>query len=385
MSKASYCRVCTHPLFPDPLLRYRNMPAAAQGFPDATTVAEDAGTDLDIFQCSGCGLVQLAVEPVPYYREVIRAAGISSVLCEAKRRQFSNFIDQFALAGKKVIEIGCGRGEFLSLLSQLPVDACGLEFSEAAVRHCLSSGLKVSQGYPSASTEGFNGAPFDAFFLFMFLEHMPDPNASLQAIRRQLAPGGLGLIEVPNFDMMVRKNLFSEFISDHLLYFSQETLVSALQWNGFEVIEKTELRDDYVLSVVVRNRTPLDLSEFSSSQDKIADDLKCFVARFPASRVAVWGAGHQALAVLALSEIAPSIRYVVDSAPFKQGKFTPATHLPVVPPESLISDPVDAVIIMAASYSDEVAGIIAREHGPHLTVAILREDGLEVLPANRCA
>ena len=76
--------------------------------------------------------------------------------------------------------------------------------------------------------------------------------------------------------------------------------------------------------------------------------------------------------------ITPSIRYVVDSAPFKQGKFTPATHLPVVPPATLNTDPVEAVIVMAASYSDEVAGIIARDFGGRLKVAILRENGLEI-------
>jgi len=383
MSAAKNCRVCAQPLFSDPLLRYRNMPAAAQGFPAAVpapfaNAPADAGVDLDIYQCSGCGLVQLASEPVPYYREVIRAAGISNVLCEAKRRQFSDFIARHGLTGKKIVEIGCGRGEFLSILDQLPVEAHGVEFSEAAVRHCRDAGLRVFRGYPDRSSGGIPGAPFEAFFLLMFLEHMPDPCASLRAIRDQLAPGGIGLVEVPNFDMMARECLFSEFISDHLLYFSRETLVSTLRWSGFDVIGVEELRDDYVLSVVVRKREPLDLSEFARRQDTVSRQLRDFVAAFLPGRVAVWGAGHQALAVLALSGIAPSIRYVVDSAPFKQGKFTPATHLPVVPPEVLKSDPVDAVIVMAASYSDEVAGIIAREHGDRVKAAILRENGLEI-------
>lgn len=405
MSAANCCRVCAQPLFPGPLLSYRNMPAAAQGFPDAAPAHRvsagaqpasgsssgrgvrarfaDAGADLDIFQCSGCGLVQLASGPVPYYREVIRAAGISRVLSEAKRGQFSEFIARHGLAGKKVLEIGCGRGEFLSILHQLPVEAHGIEYSEEAVRHCRDAGLRVSRGYPDAASGDIPGAPFDAFFLLMFLEHMPDPGASLCAIRRQLVPGGIGLIEVPNFDMMVRERLFSEFISDHLLYFSSETLHSALRWNGFEVIGTEELRDDYVLSVAVRKREPLDLSEFSRSQALVSDSLRSFIAGLPTGCVAAWGAGHQALAVLALSGIAPSIRYVVDSAPFKQGKFTPATHLPVVPPETLVSDPVAAVIVMAASYSDEVAAIIARDHGPKIQVAILRGDGLEIVGARR--
>ena len=82
--------------------------------------------------------------------------------------------------------------------------------------------------------------------------------------------------------------------------------------------------------------------------------------------------------MLALAELGGKVRYVVDSAPFKQGKFTPATHLPVVPPDALRSDPVEAVIVMAASYSDEVAGLLRRDFPTGLKVAILRDHGLEI-------
>jgi hypothetical protein len=69
----------------------------------------------------------------------------------------------------------------------------------------------------------------------------------------------------------------------------------------------------------------------------------------------------------------------VDSAVFKQGKYTPATHIPIVSPETLNSDPVDAVIVMAASYSDEVAMILRRHFSKQMHIAILRDYGLEYL------
>ena len=80
---------------------------------------------------------------------------------------------------------------------------------------------------------------------------------------------------------------------------------------------------------------------------------------------------------MSLLELGPVIRYVVDSAPFKQGKFTPATHLPIVAPSALETDPVDAVIVVAAGYSDEVARTIRARFDPKLHVAIWRESGLE--------
>src|SRR4051794_7188524 len=110
------CRVCGEFLFEEPLLRYDNMPNSAQGFPDAESLEHEQGVDLTVRQCSGCGLVQLDNDPVSYYREVIRAAGVSEVVKNSKARQFSDFIRTHSLQGKKIIEIGCGRGEFLSLL-----------------------------------------------------------------------------------------------------------------------------------------------------------------------------------------------------------------------------------------------------------------------------
>ena len=375
----SFCRVCSQPLYTEPLLRYRNMPAAAQEFPDAGTLGLDAGADLDILQCCGCGLVQLAVEPVPYYREVIRSSAVSPVLCDAKHRQFSAFIERHGLQGKKIIEVGCGRGEFLSILHKLPVEAYGIEYSEKSVLCCRDSGLRVSQGYPDAMSADITGAPFHAFFLLMFLEHMPDPNVSLRAISRQLAPMAVGLIEVPNFDMMVRNRLFSEFIADHLMYFSQETLEITLRLNGFEVLGTEELRDDYVISMTVRKREPIDLSEFLHCQEEIFRQLRDFIARFPSGRIAVWGAGHQALAILSLAGIADTICYVVDSAPFKQGKFTPVTHIPIMAPAELEKEPVDAVIVMAGGYSREVADILLRNHGKSLSISVLSEEGFQTL------
>jgi SAM-dependent methyltransferase len=353
------------------------MPKAAQNFPDAKSLDREAGVDLTVCQCSGCGLVQLSNAPVLYYREVIRSAAVSKVVKKFKTKQLTNFIRKYALKRKKVLEVGCGRGEFLSLLRPLKVDAYGLEFSGAAAEACVNIGLKTSKGYLTSGAPALPDGPFDAFLLLMFLEHMPDPNSVLQGISNNLKEGAVGLVEVPNFDMMLRNKLFSEFIGDHLLYFSRSTLQTAMNINGFDVIECGELRDDYVISAVVRKRSKLDISSFRGYQIKIKAEIDAFIGRFKERKVAIWGAGHQALAIIALTQIEKRIRYVVDSAPFKQGKFTPATHLPVVAPDTLRTDPVDAVIIMAASYSDEVAGIIHQKFNKRIEIAILRDFGLE--------
>lgn len=373
------CRVCGRDFFREPLMIYENMPKAAQNFPDAASLERDKGVNLTVCQCSGCGLVQLSDDPVFYYREVIRAAAFSEVVRDFKSKQFASFIQKYSLKGKKIIEIGCGRGEFLSLLQPYGIKPYGLEYSEDSVKQCLKDGLSVSKGYLDSESLILANGPFEAFFLLMFLEHVPEPNNLLRGIYNNLAEGAVGLVEVPNFDMILRTKLFSEFIGDHLLYFTRDTLETTMHLNGFEVIECSQLRDEYVISAVVKKREKLDISCFYDYQVKIEAEIKEFLSRFKKKRVAIWGASHQALAIIALTKIADKIRYVIDSASFKQGKYTPATHLPIVAPHVLRTDPVDAVIVMAASYSDEVTGIIRQQFNSNISVAILRDFGLEMV------
>jgi hypothetical protein len=222
-------------------------------------------------------------------------------------------------------------------------------------------------------------APFNAFFMLNFLEHLPDLNSVLSGICENLDEHAVGLVEVPNFDMILKNKLFSEFIGDHLFYFTRETLASTLTRNGFDLLECKAVWYDYILSAVVKKRRPLEVSSFAQFQSQLTTELQVYISQFGEKRLAVWGAGHQAFAILAIANLSDQVKYVIDSAPFKQGKFTPATHIPIVPPETLILDPVDAVIVMAASYSDEVAKILRQKFDDRIQVSILRDYGLEII------
>lgn len=364
------------PLASAPALTLRNMPGAAQNFPDAARLAIDRGCDLHLHECDGCGLVQIPGPPVPYYREVIRAAAFSADMRAFRAAQLAAWVDEHALQGKRIVEVGCGKGEYLQLLADCGAQATGLEYGEASVTHCRAAGLNVLRGFPHAR-QAWSVPAFDGFMTLNFMEHWPKPVDTLRAIGRHLAPGGIGLVEVPNFDMVLKEGLYSEFISDHLSYFTRETFAFALRHAGFEVLEINSVWHDYILSAAVRKRRPTDLAALQNHGSVVTKSLREFVARFAPRSVAVWGAGHQALAMLALADLGTDIRYVVDSAPFKQGKFTPATHIPIVAPEHLAADPVQAIIVMAAAYSDEVARLIRERHQLGIPVAILRASGLE--------
>lgn len=368
--------MCGELLYEFPLIQYTNMPKSAQFFPDKNEVEAEKGADLSVCQCSGCGLIQLNNDPVFYYREVIRSAAVSPEMTEFRTQQFERWLETYDLQKKKIIEIGCGSGEYMRILNQFDVDVYGIEQRAESVAAGQKIGLAIQQGFieDSAVTE----APFDAFYMLNFLEHLPDPNKSLRAIRQSLNNGAVGLVEVPNFDMIVRQKLFSEFISDHLFYFTKDSFIHTLEQNGFQVLECVETWHDYSLSAVVKKREPTDLKVFEEQRAQVSDSINSYIEQFNTQSVAVWGAGHQALAIMSLASLGNNVRYVVDSAPFKQDHYTPATHIPIVAPEKLITDPVDAVIVMAASYSDEVAEILQNNYSG-MSIAVLRDYGLEIV------
>lgn len=372
------CRVCGSDCFDDALLSYVNMPSSAQGFPELEDLENDIGSDLNLFQCSSCGLLQLKNQPVPYYKEVIRASAFSKEMTKFRFNQFNSWANKYKLANKKILEVGCGKGEYLEILARTCVSAFGVEYSKKSVNYCNENKLKVSQGFLGDKGLNFINQPYDGFVCLSFMEHWPNPNNVLQTLFENLSDGAIGLIEVPNFDMILDKGLYSEFIADHLLYFTEETLRFTLQLNGFEVLECKPIWYDYILSAVVKKRVKTNLDYLDNFKNNVKNDLVEYIEKYSYKDIAIWGAGHQALATISLAGIADNIKYIIDSAVFKQAKYSPASHIKIVSEEALYNDSVSAVIIMAGSYSNEILTIMRNNH-PKINVAILKEHGLELV------
>jgi 2-polyprenyl-3-methyl-5-hydroxy-6-metoxy-1,4-benzoquinol methylase len=377
--KIKHCRICHNKFFLEPLLHYENMPKSAQYLPDSFSLKTDKGIVLKVYQCSGCGVVQLINEPVFYYKEVIRSSSFSKEMINFRKKQFDKFINKYNLKAKKIIEIGCGKGEYLSIVSKFDIKAYGLEYSLQSVEYCRKKGLNVFRGFIDNSNYVIKNSPFNAFYILSFLEHIPQPNIFLRGLYNNLTDEAIGIIEVPNFNMILKEKLFSEFIRDHIFYFTKSTLSTTLAINGFDIIECKEIWHNYIISAIVKKRKKLDISDFCNFKNKLIKQIEDFLTKFKDKKVAVWGAGHQAFTILSLIKTRKNIEYIIDSATFKQQKFSPATHIPIVSPDTLNSKPADAIIIMAGSYSDEIANILNKKFNKKLTVAIVRNSELQLI------
>ena len=374
------CIACGAPLWETPLLTLDNMPASAQHMPDAQGVKEDRGLTLDLCQCMGCGLVQFDCEPVDYYRDVIRAGGFSKTMVELRRYQYKHLIDSYHLEGKKFIEVGCGQGEFLKVLSEFPVEVHGIEHDPHLVELARAQGLDVTEGFTETEDTRFAGGLYDVFLSFNFLEHQPDPSTMLQAIYRNLEDDAMGLITVPSFEYIMDHNSYYELIRDHLAYYTFETLTPLLERNGFQV-EECEVINRDTLSVIVRKRPQMDTENLLECYVNLKREMETYMKYLDAwdKKVAISGASHQGFTLAATTKLGEKARYIIDSAPFKQGKFAPASHLPIVGPDHFHEHPVDAIIITAPGYTDEIAASIRQKFGTAVEIRAMRSNHLEMV------
>ena len=410
-----HCIACGRILPETSLFELTSAPASAQDIPDAKEVQNDEGVTLHLRQCGGCGLVQFDCEPVAYYRDVIRAGGGSSTMRELRASQYRHLIETYHLEGKTFFEAGCGRGEFLKFLQEFPVEIYGMEHKADLVEMARKEGLRVWREFPEREDQRFGHSPeasmlpesgwsvpekpFDVFLSFNFLEHQPRPDIMLKAIWNNLAEDGMGLVTVPSLEYILEKGSYYELIRDHIAYYTFDTLRALLNHCGFEVLEEEMINRD-TLSMIVRKtampETDADagaegvgamtadasiIAPLTEGYEIVTAEVRALTDRLAreGKRLAMWGASHQGFTLASTSELGKHLAYIIDSAPFKQGRFAPASHVPIMAPDHYFEEPVDAVLIVAPGYTDEIAGIIKTRFGGKVEIMTLRTNRIEHL------
>ena len=381
------CKICKGNFFNNNSINFKKVPSSAQNFPEKNNLKNDRGINLNIFQCSKCGVVQAINKPVSYYKQVIRSSAFSKEMIKFRTLQFRKIINKYNLKGKKIIEIGTGQGEYLSILDKFQVKASGLEFSKKSVITLKNKKLNVQQGYIDKIKYNLKNAPFDAFCIFSYLEHLPNINIVLRALHKNLKNDAIGIIEVPNFNLIIKKKLFSEFIRDHLFYFTKESLSKICLINGFDIVDISIVWHDYIISAIVkkidRNKKiklqkimPLNLNKLTLKKNVIKMQIDNHLKKFKGKKIIAWGAGHQALTLISLTNLSKKISFIVDSATFKQNKYSPSSHIPIISPSQLHQLNFDLVIVLAASYSDEVIRILLKNYKSSFSICAYKENKL---------
>lgn len=317
-------------------------------------LTKDYPINLKVYKCNICSFVQLnqTLED-DFYDDYVMTVSHSDLMNSFQLDQAKHFVEEYNLQNARIIEIGCGDGNFLSHLKKFAPMSIGLEPSTSFRQLAVSKGHEVLSDYVS-SDKDLPGAPYDAFITREVLEHVIDPNEFLKSIRRSLTDGAIGLVEVPCLEKALRQNRFYDFFADHLNYFSLSTLKFVLEKNGFKVIELMHGMNDEFNVAIVQNTMLNEFVAMQSSIDSVCSSIRHEISKVQ-GKVAVYGSGAKGLTILSNANVTvDNIEYVIDSDPHKQGLFTPVSHLPVVSPEVLLNESPDLIIITAMAYKDEI-------------------------------
>lgn len=335
-------------------MRLDDMPRWNHRLLRPSEVAADKPAIISVWRCDACGFVFLRPQLADdYYDDYVNAPSRSSQAQRFQETQATEFVRRFGLEGKSVLEVGCGDGFFLAALQRAGAEVHGIEPSAAQARLALDRGLSVVQGF--LTEQPLRPSLFDGFATRQVLEHVVDMQAFLRAIRAQLRPDAVGLVEVPNLDKLVAQRRFFDFIPEHVNYFSPRTLEMVLGLAGFEVLEVSPVDGDESLRAMVRVSTPADFGAVMHTVETLRTAVDGFVSRCRAEgrTVALWGAGGKGLGILAVAD-SRGIDLLVDGDPAKRGMVTPVSHLQVHSPDEILERGIGAVVVIAPAYEREI-------------------------------
>lgn len=228
-----------------------------------------SGRSFAIQKCTSCSFVFTNPRPEkaaigPYYESANyishsnSSAGIFNKVYKLIRnyaiRQKMNLIVRYAVKKEKLklLDIGCGTGEFLNGCTKKGWETVGVEPSiDAATKAQTNYGLNVQDESFLEKTRD----TFDVITLWHVLEHVHDLNDRIKQVSRLLKSTGVVIIAVPNhtsFDSTSFKEHWAAWdVPRHLYHFSPETIKLLMKNHGFHHVSSEPMRfDSYYVSLL---------------------------------------------------------------------------------------------------------------------------------------
>lgn len=285
----------------------------------------------------------------------------NSKIFQAHMLNILKIINPF-FSGKKLIEVGCGKGAFFNLLRTYGynVYACDPTFrgeDERVIKDFFSKEL------------GLTG---DAIILRHVLEHIQNPVDFLFQIAEANNNKGIIYIEVPDFNWIVDNKVYFDIFYEHVNYFRPEDF-SRIFANVIEQGIFFGGQYQYVIADLSSLQHPPYLTDIDQVKpityellDKVISQLK----EKEGKDVFIWGAGSKGvIAGIYLKKMGIRIKGIIDINPMKQDKYAPVTGLNVWSPERFNATEQDAVILIAnPNYADEIKAMTAGKNCSYINL-----------------
>ncbi len=346
----------------------------AMGFPKG---------DIVLGFCGECGFISnLAFDPTEqeYSARYEATQGYSSTFTSFHKGLAQRLIDQFDLRNKTLIEIGCDKGDFLTMLCELGNNT-GIGFDPAYVPDRIPSPARDRMTF-IADFYGEQYAQYVADFVCckMTLEHIPTVSDFMKTVRRSIGNRSDTIVffQIPEVRRILREVAFWDIYYEHCSYFSMGSLARLFRKTGFDVMGLGIEYDDQYLMIEARPGTGSGLAPLQEEDDldALRQDVSFFTSTLETTlerwqrrlrdikaggrRAVIWGGGSKGVAFLTRLDIMNEIQYAVDINPHKSGTFMAGTGQEIVSPDFLRTYRPDLIIVMNPIYIPEITAELTR-------------------------
>jgi len=301
--------------------------------------------------------------------------GFSKTFMQYLTRVSTELILKYSLEGKTLLEIGCGKGDFINLLNEL-AGGQGIGIDPAYVDGRQNNPRLTF--YKEFYSENHGKLPADFICCRHTLEHISPTRDFLRLIRVSLGQEKKPVIffEVPQISRILDIQAFWDIYYEHCSYFSAGSFGRLLRDTGYEVLDmRLDYDDQYLLVEVVPSEAPVqNLFAIEESIDEQKERIESFKVAIniqleewrkhlnkmkeAGNKVVLWGGGSKAVGFLTNFSDLNLIDYVVDINPNIKNNYIPGIGSKYVQPEFLRDYRPDAVIIMNSVYEDEISKTI---------------------------
>jgi SAM-dependent methyltransferase len=361
---------------------------------------------LHAYVCGHCFLVQLQefVTPDEIFTEYAYFSSYSTSWVEHARRYAEMMIARFRLGpASKVMEIASNDGYLLQHFVARGVPVLGIEpaanVAKVAIEKGVPSIVRFFGRQSAAEIAAEHGRP-DVLLGNNVLAHVPDINDFVGGMKVLLAPHGVITMEFPHLARLIAENQFDTIYHEHFSYLSFVTVERIFAHHGITLFDVEELpthggslriygRHDENAALAVTGRVRelhqrevddgfLTLERYRGFDEQVKATKRKLLtflidARQRGKRVVGYGAPGKGNTLLNYCGIRTDfLDFTVDVSPYKQGKFTPGTRIPIVAPERIREERPDYVLILPWNLKDEIGTQAAyiREWGGKFVVPI---------------
>jgi SAM-dependent methyltransferase len=206
--------------------------------------------EFDIRACSKCGLVYVSPQPAQEEFAKFYAGMYSEHSDESAATRSLGYVERHLAAllkrrrpqGGRIVEVGCGYGNFLAQIKEQPWRITALEVSQTALEYARARIPNAEFHQTTLEDADILPESHDCVAMIAVLEHVKNPRAAIAKVSGWLRPGGLLVIQVPYVNAFIRLKRFLPFLPiafeapRHLFDFSPKTLPAYLNEAGYRDI-----------------------------------------------------------------------------------------------------------------------------------------------------